>query len=198
MYSHERRTPDPLAMSSKRSSVDSRSFLVSGRSWAIAHSMQNFARFASKTLRQINAEHCRVPKKNLPARKEPPEELTSVRLFHANIRELFRAAQNGDRRITQRQFAKMAGMSLRTLGYILANDTKDADGEKQRYAPTLRTIERVAKGFRIDTWQLLFPDFPAELVLNETLRAQTQAVVRRALRSPAVRAALAAPQPSTE
>lgn len=167
---------------------------MSRRRLAMLDSMQNFASYASRTLHTSNAEDCRVPSKKLPDRKPPAEDLESVKVFRANIRALYKAAQNGDapdRRITQKQFAKLVGMSLRTLANILSDD-KDATADKVRHAATLRTIERAAKGFKVDTWQLLFPDFPAELVLNETLRAQAQEAVRRYVHaSPTVRAGLA-------
>jgi transcriptional regulator with XRE-family HTH domain len=156
------------------------------------HDMQSFAGSASKTLHQAHADNCRVPSKKLPARKQSPETLESVQVFRDNIRALFREAQSSpERKITQKEFAKIIGVSLRTLAAMLAEAADGEDGAIV-HAATLRTIERTAKGFEIEPWQLLFPDFPSQLILNPKYRDQVQEVVARYLHaSDTVRDALA-------
>lgn len=126
----------------------------------------------------------------LPEHKSPAGDLESVRVFKDNIAALLAAAQgtSAPRTMTQAQFAKMAGMSMRTLRNLL-------NGE---HAATLRTIERAAKGLKLQTWQLLVPDFPAELALNERFRDQTQDVVRRYINAnETIRSAIADLLPQT-
>ena len=130
--------------------------------------------------------------KTLPEHKRPAADLESVRVFRDNIAALLGAAQStsAPRQLTQAEFAKLAKMSLRTLRNLL-------NGE---HAATLRTIERAAKGLHLETWQLLFPDFPAELALNERFRDQTQDVVRRYIKAnETIRTAIAdlLPQPAS-
>jgi len=137
-----------------------------------------------------------MPRKALPRPKEAAEDLDTVKIFRENLRHLVKAAQNGDppdRRITQEGFAQAAGMSLRALANHISESNDRA------YAVTLRTVERVAKGFGIEPWMLLVKDFPSEITLNDELRKQTREHVQRYLHaSPAVRAGLAEMLPAPD
>lgn len=140
--------------------------------------MQSFAYMASKTLPATKAEHCAdMAKKKTTRRKPPVETLVSVRIFGQNVKALLEAAKTSapiGQRITQQAIADMAGISLRSLRNQL-------DGSN---APTLLTVELIAKAFDIELWQLFVPDFPAELALNPELRQKAKETVKRYLQSP--------------
>lgn len=140
--------------------------------------MQSFAYHASKTLHAAHAEDCAAMAKRKTTRRKPPvEDLVSVRIFRQNVKALLEAAKTSapvGQRITQQAVADMAGISLRSLRNQL-------DGSN---APTLLTVELIAKAFDIELWQLFVPDFPAELALNPELRQKAKETVKRYLQSP--------------
>lgn len=140
--------------------------------------MQSFAYDASKTLHTAVAEHCAsMASKKSTRRKPPAEDLVSVKVFRQNVKALLEAAQTSapvGQRVTQQGIADMAGISLRSL-------TNQINGS---HAPTLLTVELIAKAFDIELWQLFVPDFPAELALNPELRQKAKETVKRYLQSP--------------
>lgn len=139
---------------------------------------QSFAYDASKTLPTTNAEDClRMSSKKTTRRKPPVEDLASVRIFSRNVKALLEAAKTSapaGERVTQQGIADMAGIALRSL-------RNQIDGT---HAPTLLTVELIAKAFGIEPWQLFVPDFPAELALNPELRQKAKDTVKRYLQSP--------------
>lgn len=62
------------------------------------------------------------------------------------------------------ELAKRAGVSKSALGYLVSY--KD---ENDRH-PTMETVEAVAGAFDLQAWQLMVPDQPIELLVNQQLQ----------------------------
>lgn len=73
-----------------------------------------------------------------------------------NVRRLME-----DAGLSQRELASKAGISQRAVGYLL--NYKD---EQDRH-PTTQTVEAVAGAFGVDSWLLMMPDLPVELVKSK-------------------------------
>lgn len=139
--------------------------------------MQSFSYRASKTLPALKAEDfLPMASRKIPRRKPLAEDLASVKVFRQNVKALLEAAKTSapvGQRVTQQAIADMAGISLRSF-------TNQLNGAN---APTLVTVELIAKAFDMETWQLFVPDFPAALALNPELRHKAKETVKRYLQS---------------
>jgi len=107
-------------------------------------------------------------------------DLPVVRDFRANVRTLLIEAKKMEPTLTQARVAKMAQMSVRSLAGHLR--------EENPTVPNLRTIQDIAQALGVEPWQLLFPDFPAQVALNPSVRAQVRNTIQRYLNAdPAAR-----------
>ncbi|HET6631553.1 MAG TPA: helix-turn-helix transcriptional regulator [Rhodanobacteraceae bacterium] len=80
------------------------------------------------------------------------------------IRDNVRRLMN-DRGMSQRALAKAAGVSQSSVGYLLRyRDINDRH-------PTTSTIEAIAGAFGVQTWQLLIPEMPLELLTSPRMAA---------------------------
>lgn len=113
--------------------------------------------------------------KNLPRRKTRAEDIPVVQVFRTNVRALLDAAQAGGHPITQLGLAKLAGIAPRTFTHQLSLDANSQS------APTLRTLQAVAKAFGIEPWQLLVEDFPAEVALSPQIQRTVRETITRYL-----------------
>lgn len=101
----------------------------------------------------------------------PADELAAVKTFRRNAAALLAAHQD-----TQEVIAERAGLSRRGLQYAVGiSQNKDAGG----HAPTLRTMEAVARALGVELWQLLLPDFSADVVLT----SQAKQTIKKYLRT---------------
>lgn len=125
-----------------------------------------------------NAEDCpSMSSKKTTRRKPLVEDQALVQVFARNVTALLAAAQAASpagQRLTQQAVADMAGIALRSLRNAL-------DGAN---ASTLLTVGQIAKAFDIEPWQLLVPEFSAELALSPELRQKAKEIVKRYLQSP--------------
>jgi transcriptional regulator with XRE-family HTH domain len=162
-----------------------------------ADDMQNFAGLASKTLRGAHAENCAMVTRRKArgtnssgdrgrynvAHRPDAGTLPVVRTFCANVRALLIEAQEMKSELTQARLAKEAKISLRTLAEYVSGSPQ--------YAPNLRVVHDIANAMGVEAWQLLFPDFPAQLVLNPSIRGKVHQTIERYLHAlPAARAAM--------
>jgi transcriptional regulator with XRE-family HTH domain len=63
--------------------------------------------------------------------------------------------------LTQEGMAKKAGVSQRSISNLIFISSP--------HSPKLKTIEDVAKAFNLQTWHLLLPDAPIDLLLNSSI-----------------------------
>lgn len=73
-----------------------------------------------------------------------------------NVRRLME-----DAGLSQRDLAQRAGISQRAVGYLV-----NYQDEQDRH-PTTQTVEAVARAFGIETWLLMMPGLPLELVKSK-------------------------------
>lgn len=112
--------------------------------------------------------------------REEAKELQVVRDFRANVRTLLIEAKKMEPSLTQAKVAKKAGMSVRSLAGHIREDSESV--------PSLRTIHDIAQAMGVEPWQLLFPDFPAQIALNPSVRSEVRNTIQRYLNAePAAR-----------
>lgn len=75
-----------------------------------------------------------------------------------NVKRLM--AERGD---TQTSVAKRGKISQRAVGYLVTY------GATHSTAPTLRTVDGVARAFDVPAWMLFIPDLPIELLRGQDL-----------------------------
>jgi transcriptional regulator with XRE-family HTH domain len=62
---------------------------------------------------------------------------------------------------TQEGMAKKTGVSQRSISNLISIDSP--------HSPKLKTIEDVAQAFNLQTWHLLLPDAPIDMLLNSSI-----------------------------
>lgn len=72
-----------------------------------------------------------------------------------------------DRGMSQRELAKLAGISQSAVGYLLRY--KDVNDRH----PTTSTIEAIAGVFGLQAWQLMIPDQPLAVLKSQQLEKHT-------------------------
>jgi transcriptional regulator with XRE-family HTH domain len=60
--------------------------------------------------------------------------------------------------LTQTSLAKKAGVSQRNVSNLIKAESP--------HSPTLKTVEDIAKVFKLQTWHLLLPGAPIDLLIN--------------------------------
>nr|WP_228762723.1 helix-turn-helix transcriptional regulator [Xylella fastidiosa] len=80
----------------------------------------------------------------------------AIRAVADNVRRLLEA-----RRLSQKELAALSGVSQKSI-----NDLLNYGGTVSK-EPRLGTIEKLAKGFGIATWQLQIPGLPVDLLQGQ-------------------------------
>ena len=97
------------------------------------------------------------------------KDLTSVEALAKNLYLLMENANAGSG-ISQNQLAKETGVAQTSIGYMLHPGTRAPTKGGKIPSPTLDSVDRVAKYFGKEAWQLLHPR-PGETALNSKERA---------------------------
>lgn len=63
----------------------------------------------------------------------------------------------------QRELASRAGISQRAVGYLI----NYKDGQDRH--PTTQTVAAIANAFDLETWQLMMPNFPVEMLNSKRM-----------------------------
>jgi transcriptional regulator with XRE-family HTH domain len=97
------------------------------------------------------------------------KDQTATDALAVNLKALMDMAHGGQG-ISQTQLAEKAGVAQTSIGYMLHPNSRQPTKKGRIPSPTLDSVDRVAKYFGKEAWQLLHPR-PGETALNAKERA---------------------------
>jgi hypothetical protein len=106
----------------------------------------------------------------LPMRKHDlrASSETAAAIFSRNVDFLVQHRQQANPAVTKADIAKDLHISLRNLTNL----------RKGAHAATLETVESIAHNFNMESWQLLLPDLPSQVLLSPKVARHVRAYLR--------------------